>query len=126
MPAVGRTPAHVVNRPRGLPHASGELLDGRRWHRRTSVVPRASLLQGAGEELLGIHRAQNGRPDRPSATRTVRFSSSRSRHRLATAITMAFRVPTFENDPGPRTIFHCAPRISSSGPITVFFGPTMN
>src|SRR5205809_839975 len=65
MPAVGRTPAHVVNRPRGLPHASGELLDGRRWHRRTSVVPRASLLQGAGEELLGIHRAQNGRPDRP-------------------------------------------------------------
>src|SRR5947208_2143046 len=65
MPAVGRTPAHVVNRPRGLPHASGELLDGRQWHRRTSVVPRASRLQGAGEELLGIHRAQNGRPDRP-------------------------------------------------------------
>src|SRR5437667_286935 len=65
MPAVGCGPAHVVNRPRGLPHASGELLDDRRRYRSASVVPRAGLLQGAGEELLGIHRAQNGRPDRP-------------------------------------------------------------
>src|SRR6266508_1446325 len=65
-------------------------------------------------------------PTDPSATRTVLESSSMTRHRLATAMTIAFRVPTFENDWGPRASLHWAPRISSSGAMAFRFGPRKN
>ena len=62
----------------------------------------------------------------PSATRIERPTSSTCRHRFATAITIAFRVPIFEKEPGPRGTFHRAPRISSPGSRAVCFTPVRN
>src|SRR5439155_9350032 len=47
-------------------------------------------------------------------------------HRPATEITMALRVPIFENDPGPLMAFQRAPRMGSPGPSAVFFTPRWN
>ena len=45
---------------------------------------------------------------------------------LAMAITIALRVPTLANDPGPSTTGHSTPTISSSSASAVRFGPSRN
>jgi len=62
-------------------------------------------------------------PTEPSATLTRRPSSSIVRHRPATAITIALRVPIFEKLPGPRRRGQRAPMMSSSAANDVFLGP---
>ena len=90
----------------------------------SSHAPASATTSAANASASGA-RITVGATD-PSATRTSRASSSIIRHNPATAMTMAFLVPIFENEPGPRRTGHRAPRMSSSGSSAVRFTPTRN
>ena len=72
-------------------------------------------------------RARTGTgPTEPSPRRTVRPSRSTTRAAIATAMTMALRVPTFRYSCGPRSTGSRTAVISSPGASAVRFAPVTN
>ena len=100
----------------------------RRTARSASRCDRAAAVpvERAGDELLGLARPsrRRARPSRGTCRRCARRRRSR-RANEQTAITIALRVPIFENCWPPRAAGMWNAAISSSGSSTLRFGPVM-